>query len=137
MSPYWNFRKILDIHPEWDDRCVAIKVTSVERCQIRGKAGQENLIEAGQLLDTMDRTSNLSKCRGYLDELAYLTMCGHPHRSMEDVRADCCRRWNNQISAYKAADERERAYARELKEGLERTNAQEDITAELGKLKIV
>jgi hypothetical protein len=26
MSPYWNFRKIFDVHPEWDDRCVAIKV---------------------------------------------------------------------------------------------------------------
>jgi hypothetical protein len=93
MSPYWNFRKTLDVHPEWDDRCVAIKVTSEGRCGIRGKAGQENLIEAGQLLDKMDRTLTLSECRGYLDEPAYLTMCGHSHRSMEDVRADCCRRW--------------------------------------------
>jgi len=130
MATFWNFRKILDVHPEWDDRCVAIRVRSEERCGIRGKAGRANLTKAGQLLDIMDKTSSLSECRGQLDDLAYLTMCGNPHRNMRDVRADRCRRWSNQISAYVASDEKKKA--QKLKKALEARKAEEKIAVELG-----
>jgi len=132
MPTYWNFRKILDVHPEWDDRCVAIKVRSEERCNIRGKAGKANLTAAAHPLDTMDRTLSLSECCGHLDRLAYLTMCGNPHRNMTVVRADRCRRWNNEISAYMASNERKKANAQKSKEALKTRNAEEYITAKLG-----
>lgn len=132
MPKYWDFRTILDIHPEWDDRCVAINVRSEKRCGICGKAGKRNLSQAGQLLNTMDRTKSLSECREYMDSLAYLTMCGNPHRNMEAVRADRCRRWDKQILAYVALDERKKAHERKSKEPLETRNAEEAIVAELG-----
>lgn len=133
MKKYWNFREILGVHPESDKRCVAFNVGSEIRCGITGMAGQANLTKAGQLLDTMDRTLSLSDCREHLDNLAYLTMCGSPHRNMENIRADRCRRWNNQISAYLASDKgkKAKAHARKSKKALEIRNAGEDIAAKL------
>ncbi|KAF4632258.1 hypothetical protein G7Y89_g5869 [Cudoniella acicularis] len=135
---YRNFRKILDVYPEWDKQCVAIKVNSEERCKIRGMAGRRNLDKAGEILNTMDRTSSLSECRGHLETLARLMMCGSPHRNMENVRADRVRRWNDTIDAYREAmrlvsieqDEMNDVSAPESEEELE-TNNEELILEDL------
>ena len=107
MSKYWNFRTILDLRPETDNQCVAIKVKSEERCRISGFAGKNNLRKAGTILDTMDRTKSVSECRTYLNDLAFCTMCGNPHRNMQTVIDDRVRRWNRTISLHIASKETE------------------------------
>ena len=118
MTTYWDFRQILDVHPEDDYQCVAIKLNQEERCEIGMDGGKfmnrENLKTAATLLNTMDQTESLNDCRGYLNRLASLTMCGSPHRNMENVRNDRCRRWNRTISAYSVQEERRKAYAKPL-----------------------
>jgi hypothetical protein len=104
MPTYWNFREILDVHPEWDKQCVAINVNTEKRCGIVGWNRQQHLGDAINLLNKMDRTLSLDECRGHLDRLAFLLMCGHPHRKMTEVQKDRRRRWNKQISAYIASD---------------------------------
>lgn len=103
MTRYWDFRAILDVHPETDKRCVAIKVRSNERCKITGYAGRENLGKAGRILDTMDRTEKMVECQTYLLELARCMMCGNPHRVMQNVLEDRVSRWNDTISVYVAS----------------------------------
>jgi len=127
---------MLDIYPESDDRCVAINKGSgkgpKKRCGNCGKTGKANLDEAGRLLDKMDRTESLTKCRRNFDDLAFLTMCGRWHRNMPEIRAERCRHWNNEVDVYVAAAEARRA-ARALKskEALKARKAEEEAAAEL------
>jgi hypothetical protein len=131
MPKYWDFRTILDVDPEYDDRCVAIKAGGI-RCEIGGNfMNRGYLVEAATILDTMDQTESLSECRGYLNDLAYLTVCGSPHRKMKTILDDRCRRWNRTISTYVACgvqDERRKAHANTLD-----TEKTELTSLELGK----
>lgn len=106
MSTFWDFRAILDVHPELRPfRCVAFNQGSLKRCGI-----EENLIghvalqEARDILDTMDRTVSVTECRTYLNQLAINTMCTKPHRPMINIREDRVRRWNTTISDYVALE---------------------------------
>ena len=122
MTTYWDFRKILDVHPESDIQCIAI-TKGGQRCRINGGwMNSRNLTEAAGLLNTMDRTKSLRECCGHLDNLAYLTVCGSPHRNMKDVQKDCCRSWIDRISLHIASgaeNESKKAHAVKSKKTLD------------------
>lgn len=105
MAQHWNYRDILDVHPESDDRCVAIVGNGGQRCLNHKTVGYMNLIEAEGVLDTMDEIEDPSECRKHLDKLAYLTMCGNEHRKSEESRKEQCTRWNKRIDAFVARNE--------------------------------
>jgi len=96
--------------------------------------GDENRAEAARLLNKMDRTLSLSECRTHLDNLAYLTMCGHPHRNRVDVREDRVKRWNKTISAYTAVEarnQRKKAHGLQFKRAFGMGNTEEVIAVDL------
>jgi len=107
MPIYRNFREILQVYPEWDEQCSGITLAD-ERCRIKGTIGKQNRFDAGVLLDKMDRTTSLSSCRQQLGKLAYLTMCGFPHRNSKYAQRKRSDRWNETISAW-VADHSEKA----------------------------
>src|ERR1700709_338779 len=134
MATHWNFRQILDVHPEWDNRCTAFNVGDKERCNNCGKMGDKNRAKAVDVLNKMDQTLRLRECRAHLGELAYLTMCGNPHRKRVDVQEDRVKRWNNTISAYIALEvrnKREKAHALKSKKASGMENTEETIAVEL------
>lgn len=99
MSSNWDFRSILDVHPESDDfTCVTIKQDNSGRCHNRRPLLSDmDLSEAATILDVMDNLESLKTSFGYLEELASRTLCViHSEREGENIGA-ICRIWQHRI----------------------------------------
>src|ERR1700760_846169 len=93
MAVYWNFREILDVYPEKHPQCVAMNKDGKTRCQQSPLFfSRDDLRQAEELLDRMDRRKDLKSSYQQLDDLAFLLLCPRNHKNLSKVEA-VCGRW--------------------------------------------
>ena len=96
MSSNWDFREILDLHPDADDfECVGINTIDDSRCfNKRPLLSDLDLSRASDVLDLMDHCENLKASFEYLDELANLCLCVvHSEAGAEHITSH----WKNRV----------------------------------------
>jgi len=79
MSAHWDFRKILAVDPDNDRLCVGYAYSRGRRCHNRVNPG--DLSAASQLLNRMNRSSNIYASTEDLRKLAALLLCNHVHNN--------------------------------------------------------
>lgn len=82
VQPPWNFRKILKVYPEkeYTFQCVSTAPSKGRPCSYPASGARE----AGRILDKMDAQKTLSDSRGYLESLAYVSLCRHHCNGLEE-----------------------------------------------------
>jgi len=96
MSSNWDFRAILDLHPNADDfECVGVNTADDSKCfNKRPLLSDLDLSKASSVLDLMDQCESLKASFEYLDELAKLCVCVvHSDMGTEHI----AKHWKNRV----------------------------------------
>jgi hypothetical protein len=105
MQKYWNFRQILEVYEDpYDVSCVGTAKTVWPPRRCENSIAVYDRVEAGRLLDEMDRHKRLSSSTKSLQELAALLLCKgvHNHLSRPHLSqvVEMSNKWRERVRSY-------------------------------------